>query len=178
MGRADGVIHYKQSVQQREMLSMKKLIYMKKSQIIFSIALLVLSGCRADKPSKPQSNAKKENPVVYLTNETFKEKVFNYDISREWKYAGTKPAIIDFYASWCGPCKLLSPVIEDLAREYNGRIVVYKVDTDKERMLAQKLGVQALPTILLIPAEGHPQTIMGLLPKADLVKAIQEVLLD
>ena len=89
--------------------------------------------------------------IVYLTNETFKQMVFNYDKNKEWKYEGTKPAIIDFYAYWCPPCRQLSPLVEEIAQEYSGKIVVYKVDTDKEKILAQSLGISGLPTLLFIP---------------------------
>jgi len=115
--------------------------------------------------------------IVYLTNDTFKKLVFNYTVNKDWKYEGTKPAIIDFYADWCGPCRQLSPIVEELAKEYSGKIVVYKVNTDKESLLAQNLGITSLPTLLFIPAKGKPQLTMGALPKATLVKAIEEILL-
>jgi len=154
---------------------------MRKGIFLLSMSLMVFFGCKSGEPdtSESKTSIKQEiqNQVIYLTNETFKQKVFNYDLETEWKYSGNQPAIIDFYADWCAPCRQISPVIEELAREYHGRITVYKVDTEKERQLAQNLGVQALPTVLLIPLEGQPQAIMGALPKADLVKAIQDVLL-
>jgi thioredoxin len=103
--------------------------------------------------------------------------VFNYEVNKEWKYEGSKPAIIDFYADWCGPCRQLSPVVEEIAKEYAGKIVVYKVDTDKEKILSQSLGITGLPTLLFIPAQGSPQMSMGAIPKEGLIKAINEVLL-
>lgn len=148
---------------------------------IFLSALIIFplltATCKADKPSGNESAAATDTHVVYLTNETFKQKVFNYDLNKEWKYEGDKPAIIDFYADWCAPCRQLSPLIEELAREYSGKIVVYKIDTEKERLLAQNLGITSLPTILFIPAKGQPQAAMGALPRESLVKAINEVLL-
>ncbi len=117
------------------------------------------------------------NTVVQLTNETFKKMVFNYDENKEWKFEGNKPAIIDFYADWCPPCRQLSPLVEEIAKEYSGKIDVYKVDTDKETTLAQALGITNLPTLLFIPAKGKPQMTMGALPKDSLVKAINEILL-
>lgn len=116
--------------------------------------------------------------VISLTDATFRQMVFDYEKNKEWKYEGTKPAIIDFYADWCAPCRQLSPVIEELAREYSGKIVVYKVDTEKEKQLAMKIGITALPTLLFIPVEGKPQVSMGALPKATLEKAINDVLLS
>lgn len=154
---------------------------MKKAILYLFIGSIILSSCKSVESEKsiPQSatNQTLKNQVIYLTNETFKQQVFNYDLNKEWKYNGTMPAIIDFYADWCAPCRQISPVIEELAKEYDGRIIVFKVNTEKERFLAQNLGVQALPTVMLIPLEGQPQVIMGALPKAELVKAIQEVLL-
>lgn len=116
--------------------------------------------------------------VISLTDATFRQMVFDYEKNKEWKYEGTMPAIIDFYADWCAPCRQLSPVIEELAREYSGKIVVYKVDTEKEKQLAMKIGITALPTLLFIPVEGKPQVSMGALPKATLEKAINDVLLS
>ena len=150
---------------------------MKNRLLLISAALMILVNSHAGEPVKPETKANTASPVVYLTNETFKQKVFNYEVNKEWKYAGNKPAIIDFYADWCGPCRQVSPIIEELAKEYNGKIIVYKVDTEKEKLLSQNLGIQSLPTILLIPAQGDPQAIMGALPKDELKKAIQEILL-
>jgi thioredoxin len=158
---------------------------MKKQFLIISLAVIAMAGCQAGDPSKPKTGSATTNSgtagaeitVIHLTKEDFKQKVFNYEAGKEWIYNGSKPAIIDFYADWCAPCRQLSPVIEELAKEYKGQIIVYKVDTEKERELAQNLGVQALPTVLLVPMTGHPQVIMGYMPKGDLVKAIQDVLL-
>jgi thioredoxin 1 len=111
-----------------------------------------------------------------LTTESFKKMVFNYDRNKEWKYEGDKPAIIDFYADWCAPCRQLSPIVEEISKEYAGKIVVYKVDTDKERALAQSLGISGLPTLLFIPADGQPRLSMGFLSKDSLVKGVNEFL--
>jgi thioredoxin 1 len=114
---------------------------------------------------------------VHLTAEDFKEKVFNYETNKEWKYEGTLPAIIDFYADWCQPCKMVAPVLEDLAREYAGQIMIYKVNTEEEQELASVFGIQSIPTLLFIPKEGQPQAAMGALPKQTFEKAIKDVLL-
>jgi thioredoxin len=140
------------------------------------VALFFTDG-KAENPDGKEPVAAPAVNVVYLTNETFKKLVFNYEANKEWKYEGTKPAIIDFYADWCAPCRQLSPVVEEIAKEYSGKIVVYKVDTEKERILAQNLGITSLPTLLFIPAKGKPQMAQGALPKVTLVKAINEVLL-
>jgi len=115
--------------------------------------------------------------TVHLTTADFKEKVFNYETNKEWKYEGNLPAIIDFYADWCQPCKMVAPVLEDLAREYAGQIMIYKVNTEEEQELASVFGIQSIPTILFIPKEGQPQAAMGALPKQTFEKAIKDVLL-
>jgi len=115
--------------------------------------------------------------TVHLTTSDFKEKIFNYETNKEWKYEGTLPAIIDFYADWCQPCKMVAPVLEDLAREYAGQIMIYKVNTEEEQELASVFGIQSIPTILFIPKEGQPQAAMGALPKQTFEKAIKDVLL-
>jgi len=115
--------------------------------------------------------------TVHLTTEDFKEKVFNYETTKEWKYEGTLPAIVDFYADWCQPCKMVAPVLEDLAREYAGQIMVYKVNTEEEQELASVFGIQSIPTLLFIPKEGQPQAAMGALPKQTFEKVIKDVLL-
>jgi thioredoxin 1 len=115
--------------------------------------------------------------TVHLTTTDFKEKIFNYETEKEWKYEGTLPAIIDFYADWCQPCKMVAPVLEDLAREYAGKIMVYKVNTEEEQELATVFGIKSIPTLLFIPKEGQPQAAMGALPKQTFEKVINDVLL-
>lgn len=111
-----------------------------------------------------------------LTKETFKAKVFNFEANKDWKFEGNKPAIIDFYADWCGPCRMVAPVLEELQEEYNGKLDIFKVDTEKETELAGMFGVQSIPSLLFIPSEGQPQMAMGALPKETFKKAISDVL--
>jgi len=144
--------------------------------IILGLALFMRMA-NAENPVTISNDVKTPGSVIALTNETFKQKVFNYEINKEWKYEGKLPAIIDFYANWCGPCRQLSPRIEEIAKEYAGKIIVYKVDTDKEGLLSQNIGISSLPTLLFIPVNGPPQISMGALPKETLVKAVNEVLL-
>ena len=138
---------------------------------------LFLSNCQAGNPAKTKESAGTSGNVIVLTNDVFKQKIFNYEVNKNWKFEGSLPVIIDFYATWCGPCRQLSPLVEELAKKYEGKIVVYKVDTDKEQLLAQTLGIQSLPTLLFIPAKGQPRSSVGAVPKETLEKAIHEILL-
>lgn len=115
--------------------------------------------------------------VVHLTTQEFKEKVFNYEVNKEWKYNGDKPAIIDFYADWCRPCKMVAPILEDLAVEYKDDIVIYKVDTEAEQELAAVFGIRSIPSILFVPVNGQPQMAQGALPKESFKEAINDILL-
>ena len=110
-----------------------------------------------------------------ITKEDFINKVMDYKSNpTEWKYKGDKPAVIDFYASWCGPCKMMAPIMDELAAEYEGKVHIYKVDTEAEEELAQVFGIRSIPTILFIPVEGKPMMTQGALPKADMKKIIDE----
>jgi thioredoxin 1 len=114
--------------------------------------------------------------IEHLTKETFLNKVFNYETNKEWKYEGEKPCIIDFYADWCGPCKVVAPVLEELAKDFDGKIMVFKVDTEAEQELASVFGIRSIPSFLFVPSEGQPQMAMGALPKETFVKAFKDVL--
>ncbi len=112
-----------------------------------------------------------------MTALDFRDKIFDYEKEQEWKYAGSLPAIVDFYADWCGPCKAVAPVLEELANEYDGKLIIYKIDTDKEMELSSLFGIQSIPTLLFIPTEGAPIIQKGALPKNVLQQVIQERLL-
>jgi thioredoxin 1 len=114
--------------------------------------------------------------IEHLTNETFKQKVFDYVQNKEWKFEGDKPCIIDFYADWCNPCKMVAPILEDLAKEYDGKLNIYKVDTEAERELSSVFGIQSIPSLLFIPKDGQPQMAMGALPKDTFKQAFKDVL--
>ena len=111
-----------------------------------------------------------------LNEEKFKSKVFDYGSGKEWKYAGSLPAIVDFYADWCAPCRALSPIMAEISGEYEGKIHVYKVDTEASPELAGLFGVRSIPSILFIPMEGKPSMATGLVPKQELKKAIKEIM--
>lgn len=111
-----------------------------------------------------------------LTKETFFQKVFNYEVNKEWKFEGDVPCIVDFYADWCGPCKMVAPILEELSNDYKGKINIYKVDTETEQELASAFGIRSIPSMLFIPMNADPQMAQGALPKHELEKVIQEVL--
>lgn len=116
--------------------------------------------------------------IVHLDKQEFLKKVFNYEANpNEWKYEGELPCVVDFYATWCGPCKALAPVMEELAKEYDGKIRVYKIDVDQEEELAAVFGIRSIPTLLFCPMGEAPQMAQGALPKATFKQAIDEVLL-
>ena len=128
--------------------------------------------------SSSSGNVNKTSAAITpLTKETFKANVYNYPVNQQWKYEGKLPAIIDFYATWCPPCKKLSPLVEDIAVKYKGKIIVYKVDVDAEQQLAQSMGISNMPTLLFIPASGQPQQSVGLVSTEALEKMIHEILL-
>lgn len=114
----------------------------------------------------------------HLTKADFLTKIADYETNpSEWKFLGDKPAIIDFYADWCGPCKMVAPILEELATEYDGKVDIYKVDTEAEQELAAAFGIRSIPSILFIPMSDKPQMAMGAMPKHSFVEAIQTVLL-
>jgi thioredoxin 1 len=114
--------------------------------------------------------------IEHLNVESFKQKVFDYTKSKDWKFAGDKPAIIDFYADWCGPCKVVSPILEELAEEYSGKMDFYKIDTEDQKELASIFGIQSIPSLLFIPSDEQPQMAVGALSRETFVKAFKEVL--
>jgi len=156
---------------------------MKKTWVLVLAAMFAFSGCNAKTPEKNEKKVeeiKKEKIMgtIHLTKEEFLKKVVNYEANpTEWKYLGDKPCIIDFYADWCGPCKAVAPILEELSKEYDGQIYIYKVDTDKEQELAGAFGIRSIPSMLFVPMEGKPQMSAGALPKDQLVEAIKNILL-
>jgi thioredoxin 1 len=112
----------------------------------------------------------------HLTKQAFLEKVYNYEQNKEWKFEGDKPCLIDFYADWCGPCKMVAPVLEQLSEEYKDQVNIYKINTEQEQELAAAFGIQSIPSLLFVPLNDKPQMAMGALPKAQLEQAIKDVL--
>ena len=132
----------------------------------------------AERPD--EETAAKEKPttrVVHITKADFLKKVYDFEKNPdEWKYLGSQPAIVDFYADWCGPCRQLSPVLDELAKEYSGKLTIYKVNVDNERGLATFFGIRSIPTLLFIPMKGKPQRSLGALSKTELKGIIKDVL--
>jgi thioredoxin len=114
--------------------------------------------------------------LEHLTKETFKEKVFNFEENKDWKFEGNKPCLIDFYADWCQPCKTVAPILEELQKEYDGKIDIYKVDTEDQQELAGMFGVKSIPSLLFVPMDAQPQMAQGALPKDSFQSAIKDVL--
>ena len=110
----------------------------------------------------------------HLTKEKFLEKVFNYENNKEWKFEGDLPCVIDFYADWCGPCKMVAPVMDELSEEYKGKVNFFKIDTEAEQELAGAFGIRGIPSILFCPKDGQPQMAVGALPKEQLKQMIDE----
>ena len=153
---------------------MKKIIL---AGLVFALTLSVYSGNNPTKNNQHQET--KKMGTIHLTKAEFLAKVMNYEKNpTEWKYLGDKPCIIDFYANWCGPCKMIAPILEDLAKEYDGQIYIYKVNTEDEQELAAAFGIRSIPSVLFCPMTGSPQMAQGAMPKDSFKKAIDEVLLD
>lgn len=163
---------------------------MKKTALFMLLVSFVLVSCNANgqgeqvnkketiKESNTNLKTKSKMKTIHLTKEEFLTKVANFETSpNEWKYLGDKPAIIDFYAEWCGPCKSIAPVLEELAAEYEGEIYIYKIDTEAEQELASAFGIRSIPSLLFIPMDEAPQMAQGAMPKSAFKEAIESVLL-
>ncbi len=115
--------------------------------------------------------------TIKLTNQMFLDEIFDYTKEKEWNYKDSVPAIIDFYADWCGPCKMVAPILEELSETYEGKLKIYKLDTEAERELAGVFGIRSIPSILFIPVGGKPMMQVGALPKSTLIDVIEKELL-
>ena len=145
---------------------------MKKITLTFAILGIIFTAWASE-----PNNAKNSKTIV-LNTKSFSEKVFDFNNETEWKYKGDKPAIIDFWDAWCGPCRRVAPLLEEIAAEYGGEIYVYKVNVDEEVELARAFGIRSIPTILFVPMEGTPQASLGAVPKNQLKKSVETLLLN
>ena len=158
-----------------------KIKIMKKLIFVLSFVGIGLFACsnNGSEDIKQNTETKEENkvaPIEYLTAQTFKEKIYNYDVNKEWKFEGKTAVVIDFYADLCAPCRKMSPILEELSKEYAGKITFYKVNTEKERELAAGFGIQGIPAFLFIPLDGQPQMSTGYSEKAEFEKIIFDIL--
>jgi len=153
---------------------MKKL----KSLLIMAVALVLVSCSMSAKSEKKDTgDTKSQDEVIALNKAEFLSKVFNYEKKKKWAYTGDKPCVIDFYADWCGPCRQVAPIMKELAGEYKGKVIFYKINVDNEKELAATFGVQSIPMILFIPKNGTPQASLGAMPKEQIVEKITGLLL-
>ncbi|MDD4432419.1 MAG: thioredoxin [Parabacteroides sp.] len=164
---------------------------MKKIALFMVLGSITLASCNAkeagNKTAQNEINKKENNSnskteskmkTIHLTKAEFLTKVANYEANpQEWKYLGDRPAIIDFYADWCGPCKSIAPVLEELAAEYDGQIYIYKINTETEQELASVFGIRSIPSLLFVPMNEAPQMAQGAMPKSAFKEAIETVLL-
>ena len=143
---------------------------MKHLLLTLASAAIILSACASSTPKNTKTDETAQTVATSadakgsekLTKALFVQKVWNYEQSpNEWKYLGNKPAIIDFYADWCGPCRIASPILEEIGAEYAGKVLVYKINTEQERELAQVFGISGIPSFLYIPASGKPVMMSG-----------------
>ncbi len=153
---------------------------MKKSSLLLGLILsfaFITSSC--DGGSKENNNNKAEaSKTIHITKAEFLQKIANFETNpTEWKYLGDKPCIIDFYADWCGPCKMIAPILDELSIEYKNDIYIYKVNVDKEKELAEVFGIKSIPTILFVPQTGEPMIMVGGLPKETFKDKIDNFLL-
>lgn len=139
--------------------------------------MAAMTACTTNAQTKTEKKDKTMK-TIELNKQQFIEKVFDFESNpTTWKYEGSKPAIVDFYATWCRPCQMVAPILEELAEEYGDSIVIYKVDTDREREISAAFGIRSIPSLLFIPAEGKPQMVQGAMGKADFRNAIDKILL-
>lgn len=150
------------------------------SFITFVSTILILSSCNSiggnNEPGNPTENV--EGTVIRMNTEMFKKLVWDFQKSpADFVFNGDQPCVIDFYADWCRPCKMVAPIMEELAKQYKGKVVFYKVNTDQERELSQTFNIRSIPAILYVPKNGKPQMSVGLSGKETYIKTIQDLLL-
>jgi thioredoxin 1 len=164
------------------LINMKRTLLVVLSGAFLALTTLACSSANSENAAAASNSEVAEKGEVkpeYLTVETFKEKVWNYEANpQEWVYEGTEPAIIDFYADWCRPCRMVAPILDEISKDYAGKVKVYKIDTQVERELAAVFQVSSIPAFLYIPLEGQPQMDRGFKDKAAFERVISEVLLN
>ncbi|MBQ5663021.1 MAG: thioredoxin [Bacteroidaceae bacterium] len=148
-------------------------------RLAFFVFLLSMVSLFGSGISAQTTRTSVESKTIKLDKAAFLKKVVNFEKAPNvWNYLGDKPAVIDFYADWCGPCRRLAPVLDELAAEYEGKLYIYKVNVDNEKEIAEAFGITSLPTIVFVPLKGNPSAGTGFLPKETLRSAIKELLLE
>lgn len=154
---------------------------MKKQWTVALLMAVLSTGCmaqnRTEAPARPTEQTESKGEVIKLTKEVFLAQVFNYEQEKDWKFLGKRPAIIDLYADWCGPCRQVAPVFKKLAKEYAGKVDFYKVNVDRERELAAFFEVKGIPLFIFIPQDSEPRTLNGAIKEDDFRKIIDQFLL-
>ncbi|WP_010665379.1 thioredoxin [Marinilabilia salmonicolor] len=148
----------------------------KKVSVFLFSAILFFAGIQKMNATEPAEGKTSESGVITLDKAAFVAQVFDYENNNNWDYKGDMPAILDFYADWCGPCRKLSPLLEEIQGEYSGKLQVYKIDTEKSKELAAAFGIRSLPTIVFIPMNEEPRAVLGYVPKEQLTKMITDIL--
>ncbi len=157
---------------------MKKISVLMLSIVFVSFTAIACNSLSGNADNRVSAEEESKSKVEYLTYETFKEKVWDFETNPEtWVYQGNEPAIIDFYADWCRPCRMVAPILDELSLDYDGKVKIYKIDTQVERQLAQIFQISSIPAFLYVPMEGQPQMDKGLKDKATFVSIINNVLL-
>lgn len=148
--------------------------------LLFSLVAILACGSTSN---KQPASAKESKPVIeggkpiQIDKQAFIKRVYDYEKNPEkWVYAGDKPCVIDFYADWCGPCKVIAPYLEEIAEKYNGKVYVYKVNVDEQRELASYFGIESIPAVLFCPVQGKPQMMAGARPKEDFYTAVETII--
>ena len=148
-----------------------------KCVLLFIAMLFSFNGAYAQQ-NGVDSASHNSGEIIFLNKADFLSKIYNYEKNTEkWVYEGKVPCLIDFYADWCGPCKMVDPILKELAKEYDGKLIIYKINVDEERELAAVFGIRNIPTYLFVPAEGNPQSKMGAMPRESFVQVIDGFLL-
>lgn len=155
-----------------------KMDFIKAGIVVFA-SLLVGTADASNGNGSNNNNTENKMMVIELTQEDFIKKVYDFETNpNAWNFEGDKPAVIDFYATWCGPCKMMSPILDEISKEYEGKINVYKVNVDKEADLANVFGIRSIPSLLFVPMRKEPSMVQGAMPKNELKKLVDNILLE
>ncbi len=154
---------------------MKKTILIISSFVIAVVLFSITTSMKENATSQSQSS--NQSKVKHLGYDSFRAKIFDFENNKEWNYKGKKPSIVEFYADWCGPCKVIAPVLDEVSVKYDGKVNIYKINVDREGTLASMFGVRGIPTFLFIPVNEKPYMSSGMISKKSLISEIETKLL-